>query len=561
MRRRQSRTGLSAARDVGHVAAGYLRESTRKQGEATLEVQRAKIEQEAHRRGLEIPEELWATDVERGRVVTRQGYQRVLEWAREGRIGNVIVFTLSRLGRSAPERLRMTEEMHALGVNVYSVLQGQDTPGLLSGVNAVVDEEASRQLARVVRPNKEAAARAGISMGPTPFGYARVYELLPGRKRPIGLLRPHPEEATVVRDRIYGRYAQGDISLRALARELTDDPAVPCPRKGERWYVESLRHILSNQLYLGRVSYNERATGYYDRCGPDDYFEVEGLHEGVVDTDTFARVQEVLTLHANRPGVLRREPSAALLSGVARCHVCGGPMSLSGSHHATSWSYVCNNTSHGGASCRLATLQATLVHRAVLDELALLEVRDLGPRTLRRAARREDEGVARVVAVRREIEEWKRRAARHAEGLEHFGDATYEEREAFRAAARRFADGIRAREDEERRLMERQGDTGRVLDTHRRLTADLRRPTLRVLLTDPRLDIERDEAARHAVRAITLSLVASARLAWRDRPHRPTRLTMTIEWRADIEALLEMGALTHPHWPPNGTGGGTGKGG
>lgn len=555
-RYRRHAAAPSANHDVAHIAAGYLRESTRKQGEATLEVQRAKIKQEAHRRGLEIPEELWATDVERGRVVTRQGYQRVLEWAREGRIGNVIVFTLSRLGRSAPERLRMTEEMHALGVNVYSVLQGQDTPGLLSGVNAVVDEEASRQLARVVRPNKEAAARAGISMGPTPFGYERVYELLPGRKRPIGLLRPHPDEAAIVRDRVYGRYARGDISLRALARELTDDPAVPRPRKGERWYVESLRHILSNQLYLGRVSYNERATGYYDRCGPDDYFEAEGLHEGLIDPDTFARVQSLLTLHANRPGVLRREPGAALLSGVARCHVCGGPMSLSGSHYGTVWSYVCNNTSHGGASCRQATLQASLAHRAVLDEMVLLEARDLGPRPLRRAAKREDEGAARLVAVRREIEEWKRRAARHAEGLEHFGDATYEEREAFRAAARRFAAETRAREDEERRLMERQGDTGRVLEAHRRLTADLRRPTWRALLIAPEWDVERDPVARTLTREMILATMSAARLAWRDRPHRPTRLTMAIEWRSDVEALLEMGALAHPHWPPERSGGG-----
>src|SRR5437764_15184112 len=94
------------------LAGGYLRVSDkRKQADNySVEVQRAAITALAAREGYSVA--LWDSDLERGRRITqRPGYLRILDAARRGEIGAILVNHTSRWGRRTAEMVARLDEL------------------------------------------------------------------------------------------------------------------------------------------------------------------------------------------------------------------------------------------------------------------------------------------------------------------------------------------------------------------------------------------------------------------------------------------------------------------
>lgn len=529
---------------VSHIAAGYVRESSALQElGASPDVQRAQIIDLARRIGCAIPDDRWESDVERGSVIERPGYQRILEWARAGAIGKVLVFSMSRWGRVGWERGRSRDELRALGVEVWSVLKGRDEPGLASNAEAMVDEEYSRMLGKVVRPNKEASARSGIATGPTPYGYVRVYPPYEGKRRPWGLLTPEPVQAAVVRDLIFARYAAGGVSVRGIARDLNADPSVPPPRRAGHWSHASVRDMLTNEAYVGLVSYNERPVGLYDRAAPDAYFEVEGKHEPLVERSVFDTVQALLARHHTRPG-LTRMTGTALLTGLLVCHLCGGPMRPTATHGKRYWTYRCQHDAKGARVCPGNSYAMALADHAALAWLGAVDIKAWTDGIAKRAAR--STGAVDLAAARRACDAAIAARDAHATRLHLLADLSPAALAPFRADAERHASEV---EQAETRLRSIEGVTPRVEAlhvSHAALARELGVPGLRDMLTDPALDLDRDPEVRAIARGMLLTVIDSARLGTRERPTRPRWVTLDITPSVVIRDLQTAGGVALP---------------
>ncbi|MDB5059823.1 MAG: recombinase, partial [Chloroflexi bacterium] len=174
--------------------------------------------------------------------VTREGYTRVVEAARAGVVHAVVVADFSRWGRKGSEWLECADELQRLGVAFISVREGKEQGGLLRFVHGGLSEEYARQLAGRVRPNKEASARNGQHIGPTPYGFTRYYPERTGStgsRYQAGTLVPDEAAAPTVRA-LFARYAEGGVSIRDVAHWLNGQglvsprgacgPATPCSK-------------------------------------------------------------------------------------------------------------------------------------------------------------------------------------------------------------------------------------------------------------------------------------------------------------------------------------------
>jgi DNA invertase Pin-like site-specific DNA recombinase len=96
---------------------------------------------------------------------------------------------------------------------------------------------------RLSKGKRRKAAEGGYTGGWVPYGYRRTDD---------GTIAVVPEEAAVV-ERIF-RWAAEGRSLPAIAKALRDENAPT--RNGGAWRPSTIRGMLRNRFYTGRVEYD-----------------------------------------------------------------------------------------------------------------------------------------------------------------------------------------------------------------------------------------------------------------------------------------------------------------
>lgn len=158
-----------------------------------------------------------------------------------------------------------------------------------------------------------------------PFGYERYK--LPDQKG--WSLKIVPEEAEIVR-LIYHLYGDEHIGYSTIADRLN---SMHAPAPTEHWSYSTVKDILTNVVYIGKVKRGERATSKKTSGGSlqvsrprnKDYAIYDGLHEAIVDDKIFSRVQEIFKSHPSKPvaGALKIQNP---LAGLVYCKMCGHKM-------------------------------------------------------------------------------------------------------------------------------------------------------------------------------------------------------------------------------------------
>jgi site-specific DNA recombinase len=171
-----------------------------------------------------------------------------------------------------------------------------------TGLDALLAEREADETSERVRRAMRANATKGRPHGRRLFGYTRVYDTETGR---LDGQEPHSSEAAVVR-RIFDDYLSGQ-GIRTVARALNDDGITT--GTGARWTDIQVRRVLANAAYAARRVHRGEVVGDAD-------------WPALVTDNVFDRVQHRLDA---RRGV-RQTGTARLLTGVARCGVCGGKM-------------------------------------------------------------------------------------------------------------------------------------------------------------------------------------------------------------------------------------------
>jgi site-specific DNA recombinase len=157
----------------------------------------------------------------------------------------------------------------------------------------------------------------GTPYGRMPYGYDRNYERVPGRKKLLPLQVSHPDESPVVRE-IIGRIAKGE-AISAIVRDLAEQGVTT--RAGAPWSRSSVARLVTDGVvYIGKRRHNGSPLQ-------------DGNWPAIVDADVYWKAVAVLAdparkTQADRRGGIRPGRAKWLLSYVATCDECGGPLSV-----------------------------------------------------------------------------------------------------------------------------------------------------------------------------------------------------------------------------------------
>lgn len=159
----------------------------------------------------------------------------------------------------------------------------------------------------------------------TPFGYDRV-KLKDAKGYTLSI---NQEEAPIVKE-IFRLYTFESNTINSVVNKLNDMNLKP--RISNEWTISSVKDILSNPTYIGKIVWNRRQQKKKTKNGHiiisrprnQDYLIYDGLHEPIIDNKTWELVQE--KRKQNTPKVKHSNIIQNPLVGLVFCEKCGKPM-------------------------------------------------------------------------------------------------------------------------------------------------------------------------------------------------------------------------------------------
>ena len=351
----------------------YARYSTLQQNEKSADDQIAECRVFADRMGWRVVG-VEKDDKQTGQSERRDGYQRVLMAVQSRACDIVLAETLARLARDEEDLAGLKKLVRFYRVGVHT-LNGGEADDISFSVSGLVSSIMLRDIADQTRRGLSKAIEAGRSAGGLSYGYDIARDVRGDRLK--GNLVINEEEAAIVR-RIFREYAEGRSPLK-IAEGLNAD-GVPAPRsRGDgsagHWKQNTINGnrergtgILNNELYAGRRVWNRlsyRRNPLTDKkvssLNPEWMWKVSEVpHLRIIDDALLAAARERLNrLTKTRSAKVAHDPKGLsasqslrrrkfLLSGLLRCGICGGNLTVAGSGSAKR--YYCANSKEKGKS-------------------------------------------------------------------------------------------------------------------------------------------------------------------------------------------------------------------
>lgn len=311
----------------------------------------------------------------------------------------VVVDDMSRLSRDLGDTFTLFKQLQFDGVEIFGASDGYSSEGKMAKVNlgmrALMNDMFIEDLREKTHRGQKGQALLGRSTGGRLFGYRSVPTSSnedDGKRRVV-----HEGEAEIVR-KMFVMAAEGK-TLQAIVRELVKQGA-PSPDPGKRpdrrkgWSVSSARAVLVNPHYKGEVVWNTRRFEKNPKTGkrgakkrpPEEWVVRQEPEFAIVSPELFDAVRRNFDERAKQygrgpDGKMRGHArggtrSAALLSSLVKCGVCGGAMALIGGkknpHTGEAYrQYQCAFAKrHGGAECaNKLTISKKKLEQAVTAEL------------------------------------------------------------------------------------------------------------------------------------------------------------------------------------------------
>ena len=333
------------------------------QGE-TLARHRAALREYAQSHGMEIGA-VYEEIVSGESIDARPKMKQLLREVEQGRWAGVLCMDIDRLARGdSSDQARVSNTFRISGTLII-------TPSKVYDQSRESDEEyvdfelfmARREykaISRRIMRGRIASAKEGHFIGSTPpYGYDKV-RVEKGRGY---TLSPNSESDTV--KQIYSMCISG-MGCNAIARRL--DMMGIEPRKGKSWSSASVRDILRNPVYCGRIrwQYRKEEKSLIDgivtthRRDNPECIIAQGLHPALISEEEFNNAQQFLNsrrIPHKKENTEMRNP----LSGLVYCGMCGSMMTRLGTGSRNhSDTLRCPNRNCGNVSAKLELVESAL---------------------------------------------------------------------------------------------------------------------------------------------------------------------------------------------------------
>ena len=314
----------------------YIRVSTTMQVDGySLEAQKERLMKFAEFQEMEVVREYCDAGKSGKSITGRPEFQRMLQDVSEERDGVafILVFKLSRFGRNAADVLNSLQFIQDYGVNLVCVEDGIDSSKdsgklTITVLSAVAEIERENILVQTMEGRKQKAREGKWNGGQAPFGYD-----LDSKNSTLVV---NEEEAEIVRI-IYDKFVHTDMGADAICNYLNQRGYTKKKVRGHElnYFARGLiMKILDNPVYTGKIAYGKNVTekvkgtrDEYRRVKTDDYLLADGLHEAIVDEETWEAAREKRKRTGVRFVKTHSLEHEHILTGLIRCPLCGGGMS------------------------------------------------------------------------------------------------------------------------------------------------------------------------------------------------------------------------------------------
>ncbi|MGH7437902.1 MAG: recombinase family protein, partial [Polyangiaceae bacterium] len=325
---------------MGQRAVIYARRSQKHQ-DASVATQLEEARRFIESKGWDLVDS-YADDAEntgRKEFKKRKAFLRLLADADEGKFDIVVVRDATRLGGDTARTMLAIETLKEAGARVWYYISNSEVKldSWIDKASFAIQSAASEGERDGISSRTFEAlmvrARAGYNAGGSCYGYRNKW-IVEGNVKKRTEYEIDEQQANVVRD-IFHMYSEGE-GLRGISKVL-NQRGIPSPRAGKRgtgsWSPSVVRPILLRERYHGVLVYGVTKKTYRGgtkvrvKRAPTEVIQVERPDLKIVPDDLWERVAGRFRENRRKPWrtATGRKPKH-LLSSLARCAKCGGPI-------------------------------------------------------------------------------------------------------------------------------------------------------------------------------------------------------------------------------------------
>ena len=320
-----------------------------------------------------IPEENWYREIVSGETISeREELKKILKRMESPKIKAILCIECSRLSRG---------DMEDCG-RLIKLLRYTNTLVIVQQQNRIFDlqdefdrESFEREIKHsnyYLEYSKKLMKRGldyvvengGFVASVPPYGYKKVR--IPWGKKKMPTLAIDEEEAKVVR-MIFDWYVNEDLGHQRIAERLNDMGIKPM--KVKRWCSQSIKKILGNEHYIGKIRYYAHKMEHQvndmtvtkKKVAVKDYKLFDGLHEAIIDEEIFYRAK---AKRDARPKVKKDNKIRNPLASILYCGECDHAMIYTVARGVPR--YMCTENRR---LCRNASIDANILIDMVCDAL------------------------------------------------------------------------------------------------------------------------------------------------------------------------------------------------
>ena len=324
----------------------------------------------------------YVDDGHTGTDANREDFQRLLADVMSGKINCVVVKDLSRFARNYSDAgslidnlfVQMGVRFISLAENVDSFANPDSVSNIIVPITNVMNDNYCYQTSKKIRQVFDYKRRNGQYIGAfAPYGYIKH----PKDKHKL-IVDPDAAETVKL---IFSLFLQG-TSKRAIALHLNEH-GVPSPSaykllKGlpvstrgydePMWGGRMIHAILTNPTYTGDLAQGRSRVKSYkvhqiETVPREEWVEVAGTHEAIIDYETFDKVQALLKRDTRTSPEGRK---VHLFSGFLKCADCGRAITrcVSKNNHVY---YACSTyKNRSRTACTMHSIKHERLEAAVL---------------------------------------------------------------------------------------------------------------------------------------------------------------------------------------------------
>ena len=316
----------------------YIRVSTEEQAREgfSINAQKDKLTKYAEVHDWDIYDFYIDDGISGKNIVDRPEITRLINDVKTKKIENVLVYKLDRLTRSLLNLMELINLFEKYDCSVNSHTEKLDTSNAVGRMFVKI----LGTFAEFERENLAERVSFGYEQKTKEGNYTNTngvygYDYIVGE----GILKVNEIERVVV-NRIYDEYIKG-TSMLGICKIMNDENVQT--KRGGKWSQSTIRSILTNPLYIGRVRYGVNKKIRHRA------FETDGVDvEPIVDEEKFELVGETMKKRGQFKS--KKYPSEnTYYYRVMKCGACDGSMHArqQKKNGVTYITYACNNRLNG----------------------------------------------------------------------------------------------------------------------------------------------------------------------------------------------------------------------